>query len=96
MIFLKPPILPKLNSFSIDASVLEKMIERSIIISAAGDEKRAHINGVFIERLHAMTTDLRSCVLFLQTAVGLIRLSFNILPRSLFLTGKGCWFPRKG
>lgn len=49
--FPETPYITDVISFKIDASILEKMIERAIIISAAGDEKRAHINGVFIERI---------------------------------------------
>jgi len=48
--FPETPHITEVDFFSIDASIFGKMIERSIIISAAGDEKRAHINGVFIER----------------------------------------------
>jgi DNA polymerase-3 subunit beta len=48
--FPETPHISDVDFFSIEASVLEKMIERAIVISAAGDEKRAHINGVFIER----------------------------------------------
>ena len=50
--FPETPHITEVDFFSIDASILQKMIERAIIISAAGDEKRAHINGVFIERTH--------------------------------------------
>jgi DNA polymerase-3 subunit beta len=57
--FPETPHITEVDFFSIDASILEKMIERSIIISAAGDEKRAHINGVFLERTHADVNRLR-------------------------------------
>lgn len=50
--FPETPQITEVDFFPIDASVLEQMIERSTIISAAGDEKRAHINGVFVERTH--------------------------------------------
>lgn len=50
--FPETPHITEVDFFPIDASVFERMIERSTIISSAGDEKRAHINGVFIERTH--------------------------------------------
>ncbi len=50
--FPETPQISKVDFFSIDASNLRQMIERSTIITAAGDEKRAHINGVFVERIH--------------------------------------------
>ncbi len=57
--FPETPHITEVDFFSIDASIFEKMIERSIIISAAGDEKRAHINGVFVERTHEPVNRLR-------------------------------------
>ena len=57
--FPETPHITEVDFFSIDASIFEKMIERSIIISAAGDEKRAHINGVFVERSHEDVYRLR-------------------------------------
>ena len=50
--FPETPQINDVDFFSISASILEKMIDRSVIITASGDEKRAHINGVFIERVH--------------------------------------------
>jgi DNA polymerase-3 subunit beta len=50
--FPETPHITDVEFFSIDASILSAMIERSVVISATGDEKRAHINGVFIERVH--------------------------------------------
>lgn len=57
--FPETPHISEVDFFSIDASTLEKMIEKSVIISAAGDEKRAHINGVFVERSHGDVNRLR-------------------------------------
>ena len=52
--FPETPHISEVDFFSIDAGVLAKMIERTIVISAVGDEKRAHINGVFVERTHTL------------------------------------------
>jgi len=57
--FPETPHIPDVDFFSIEAAILEKMIERATIISAAGDEKRAHINGVFVERTHGEVNQLR-------------------------------------
>jgi DNA polymerase-3 subunit beta len=52
--FPETPHIIEVDFFSIDASILEKMIERSIIISSAGDEKTgAHKWCLLIERTHA-------------------------------------------
>lgn len=49
--FPETPQIKEIDFFNISAPVLEKMIEQVIIVTAAGDEKRAHINGVLVERL---------------------------------------------
>ena len=48
------PEIPKIEDvefFEIEAAVLAKMIEKSVIVSGATDDKRAHIVGVFAERM---------------------------------------------
>jgi DNA polymerase-3 subunit beta len=48
------PEIPKIEDiefFEIEAPVLVKMIEKSVIVSGATDDKRAHIVGVFAERI---------------------------------------------
>ena len=48
------PEIPKIEAvefFEIEAAVLAKMIERAVIVSGATDDKRAHIVGVFAERI---------------------------------------------
>jgi phage terminase large subunit len=67
------------------------MIERSIIISAAGDEKRAHINGVFVERMHDRGQSTAVCIHRWQS---LNKLSIYS-PGRRFLAEKGYWFLRK-
>ncbi len=48
------PDIPKvedINFFTINSEFFKKMIEKSIIISVAGDEKREHMIGVNLERI---------------------------------------------
>ncbi len=48
------PEIPKIESiefFEVESIVLAKMIEKSVVISGATDDKRAHIVGVFAERI---------------------------------------------
>jgi DNA polymerase-3 subunit beta len=48
------PEIPKIEAvdfFDIDSAALAKMIERTVIISGASDDNRAHIMGVYAERL---------------------------------------------
>jgi DNA polymerase III subunit beta len=44
--FPSTPDLEALDYFSVDASELKKMIDKTIIISGVGEDKKAHINGV--------------------------------------------------
>jgi DNA polymerase-3 subunit beta len=48
------PEIPKIEAvefFEIDSPALAKMIERAVIVSGATDDKRAHIIGVYAERI---------------------------------------------
>ncbi len=48
------PEIPKIEAiefFEIDSATLNKMIERAVIVSGSSDDKRAHIIGVYAERL---------------------------------------------
>ena len=92
--FPETPHITEVDFFSIDAFILEKMIERSVIISAAGDEKRAHINGVFVERIHG---EDKNQLRFVSTdgsrlnAVDHAYLSPEAIP-----AGEGVLVPKKG
>ncbi|MDJ0984258.1 MAG: DNA polymerase III subunit beta [Desulfobacterales bacterium] len=48
------PEIPKIKAiefFEIDSLDLNKMIERAVVVSGSSDDKRAHIMGVFAERI---------------------------------------------
>jgi DNA polymerase-3 subunit beta len=47
--FPDSPYIEEVDFSEIDSATLRKMIERSVLISGAGDDKRAHINGVYLE-----------------------------------------------
>lgn len=91
--FPETPHITEVEFFSIDASVFEKMIERSVIISAAGDEKRAHINGVFIERTHNGVNRLR----FVSTDGSRLNAAHHVYANPEELpVGEGVLVPKKG
>lgn len=91
--FPETPHITEVDFFAIDASVFEKMIERSIIISSAGDEKRAHINGVFVERTHEDVNRLR----FVSTDGSRLNAVHHLYgsPETL-PAGEGVLVPKKG
>ena len=49
--FPEIPQLEAVEFFEIDSPALTKMIERSVIVSGATDDKRAHIIGIYAERI---------------------------------------------
>ena len=92
--FPETPHISEVDFFSIEASILEKMIERAIIISAAGDEKRAHINGVFIERT---ATDDGNLFRFVSTdGSRLNAMEHAYDSKAAFFVGEGVLVPKKG
>ncbi|BBO90474.1 DNA polymerase III subunit beta [Desulfosarcina ovata] len=92
--FPETPHITEVNFFPIDASVLEKMIERATIISAAGDEKRAHINGVFVERIK--TEDI-CCFRFVSTDGSRLNSVDHQFDMSQTIdAGEGVLVPKKG
>lgn len=50
--FPETPKIEDIDFFSMDSGVLKKMIEKTVIVSGAADEKRTHIKGIFFEILH--------------------------------------------
>ena len=47
--FPETPILEDAEFFSVDSDNLKKMIEKTIIVAGAPDEKRSHITGIYFE-----------------------------------------------
>ncbi|HSQ89677.1 DNA polymerase III subunit beta [Romboutsia sp.] len=50
--FPETPIIENVDFFTIDSEVFRKMIEKTIIITGASDEKRTHITGIYFEVIH--------------------------------------------
>ncbi len=49
--FPNTPEFDALGFFSVESTALKRMIDKTIIISGIGEDKKAHINGVYFERL---------------------------------------------
>ncbi|QTA84641.1 DNA polymerase III subunit beta [Desulfonema magnum] len=49
--FPDTPQIEDVVFFEIDSAALKRMIEKTVIISGAADDKRAHINGIYFERV---------------------------------------------
>jgi DNA polymerase-3 subunit beta len=92
--FPDTPHITDVDFFSIDASILSKMIERAVIISAAGDEKRAHINGVLMERVHGTDSNYIRFVSTDGSRLNAMTHEFN--SPDAISPGNGVLIPKKG
>jgi DNA polymerase-3 subunit beta len=92
--FPETPHINEVEFFSIDASALERMIVRSTIVSATGDEKRAHINGVFVERTHE--ADLNILRFVSTDGSRLNTAEFQYASTEEIPAGEGVLVPKKG
>jgi len=86
------PNIADVDFFEIESAPLKKMIEKSIIISGASDDKRAHINGAFFEkidgeddqRVRIVSTDgsrLSKCDYVFETKIDLPETGKIIIPK---------------
>ena len=92
--FPSTPSLESLDFFDVEAAAFKKMIDKTIIISGVGEDKKAHINGVYFERL----TDANPPVIRMVSTDG-SRLSKYDLPQtegSPIPAGESVLVPKKG
>ena len=47
--FPETPVIEDIDFFTMDSEVFKNMIEKTIIITGASDEKRTHITGIYFE-----------------------------------------------
>jgi DNA polymerase III subunit beta len=93
--FPETPQITQIDFFPINAAVLEKMIEQVTIVSAAGDEKRAHINGVLMERLEDETKG--RLLRFVSTDGSRLNVAEHIFNEDvIFQVAEGILVPKKG
>ena len=92
--FPSTPELDTLDYFSVDSSSLKKMIEKTIIISGVGEDKKAHINGVYFERL----TDRTPAAIRMVSTDGsrLSKYDLEIAEESTLTAGDSVLIPKKG
>ncbi len=49
--FPETPRIEDISCFEIDSAQLKRMIEKTVVLSGATDDKRAHISGIFFDRI---------------------------------------------
>ena len=62
--FPDTPKIEEVSFFDVDAGGLKRMIEKTVIVSGAPDDKRAHINGVYFEYV---AEEEQSCLRIVST-----------------------------
>jgi len=92
--FPDTPQIEEIDFFEVDSVRLKKMIERTVIISGAPDDKRAHINGLFFERI---TDDEQKAVRMVSTDGSRLSVANYACEKDADLpAGEGIIIPKKG
>lgn len=88
------PTFDEIQYFEIPAFDLKKMIDKSIMISGIGEDKKPHINGVLLERL----TETEPFVLRMVSTDGsrLSKYDFSRSEGMVILGGPNVLIPKKG
>jgi len=91
------PEIPKIEAvdfFEIDSAAFHKMIEKTVIVSGASDDNRAHIVGVYAERLHQ---DNQKMLRLVSTdGSRLSKADYLFDPDIDFIPGDSVLIPKKG
>jgi DNA polymerase-3 subunit beta len=92
--FPTTPTIENVDHFSIDALPLKKMIDKTIVVSGIGEDKKPHINGVFFERLTDRTPEI---IRMVSTDGSRLSKCDLPLPDDTSMTqGPGVLIPKKG
>ena len=92
--FPEIPHIEDVEFFEIDAGALAKMIEKSVIVSGASDDRRAHIIGIYAERL--ITDDQKLFRLVATDGSRLSKVDFIFKKDQEIPAGDSVLIPKKG
>jgi len=92
--FPDTPVFEKVDLFELPAADFKRMIEKSTMISGIGEDKKAHINGVLLERLN----EAASPTIRMVSTDGsrLSRFDLSVAENSMPWQGPGVLVPKKG
>jgi DNA polymerase-3 subunit beta len=88
------PEIEKGEFFEVEAALLKKMIDKTIVVSGIGEDKKAHINGVYFERLN----DLTPAMVRMVSTDGSRLSKFDLVPAegATIPAGDSVLIPKKG
>ena len=92
--FPEIPHIEDVEFFDIESGVLAKMIEKSVIVSGASDDRRAHIIGIYAERI--VSDDQKLFRLVATDGSRLSKVDFNFEKDHPFPAGDSLLIPKKG
>jgi DNA polymerase-3 subunit beta len=92
--FPDTPVLGDVQFFDLEAAAFKKMIDKTILISGIGEDKKAHINGVYFERL----ADSSPAILRMLSTDGSRLSKYDLAPvqGSEIVAGDSVLVPKKG
>jgi DNA polymerase-3 subunit beta len=92
--FPDTPHIEDVEFFEIDSAPLKKMIEKTVIISGAADDKRSHINGIYFERI--LTEDKKTVRMVSTDGSRLATADYVYENDAKVPEGPGILIPKKG
>ena len=92
--FPDTPELEAVDYFDVDSALFKKMIDKTIAVSGIGEDKKAHINGVYFERL----TELTPALIRMVSTDGSRLSKFDLIPGedTTISSGDSVLVPKKG
>ncbi len=92
--FPDTPVLENIQFFDLDAPSFKKMIDKTVLISGIGEDKKAHINGVYFERL----TESAPAIIRMLSTDGSRLSKYDLAPApdSVLTPGNAALIPKKG
>jgi len=92
--FPDTPEIESADFFNVESAVFKKMIDKTIVVSGIGEDKKAHINGVYFERL----TDLKPAVVRMVSTDGsrLSKFDLTTAEDESLPAGESVLVPKKG
>jgi DNA polymerase III subunit beta len=92
--FPQTPTIESVVYFDVDSVGFKKMIDKTIVISGIGEDKKAHINGVYFERFG----DKQPALIRMLSTDGsrLSKFDLNLSENAKIDSGQGVLVPKKG
>ena len=92
--FPEIPHIEGVDFFEIDSAAFAKMIEKSVIVGGASDDRRAHIIGIYAERI--ISEDQKIFRMVTTDGSRLSKVDLNFEADRILPPGDGALIPKKG